>query len=1313
MIDVLNELPARIERAMGGDRHRFEAMLRRIEAAANEGRPHDRNLARLEAEVEASVERRAKREAARPRVTYPEDLPIAARRAEIAEAIRTRQVVVVAGETGSGKSTQLPKICLELGRGIDGLVGHTQPRRIAARSLARRVAEELQAPMGEQGPVGFKIRFTDTTSPRSYIKLMTDGILLAETSSDRELRAYDTLIIDEAHERSLNIDFLLGYLKQLLPKRPDLKVIITSATIDPQRFAEHFADSQGPAPVIEVSGRTYPVEVRYRPVGPETDAEHEIDAEAVQRGIADAVDELARDPGTPGDVLVFLPTERDIRDTAKTLRGRLGPRSSAEVLPLYSRLSTAEQDRVFHPTGDHRRIVLATNVAETSLTVPGIRYVVDTGTARIARYSARSGVQRLPIERVSQASADQRKGRCGRVAAGVCIRLFSEEDYAQRERFTPPEIVRTDLASVILQMKALGLGDIERFPFVEPPKASAIRDGYGTLYELRAVDEAGELTPLGRKLARLPVDPRVGRMILAADRENCLAEVLIIAAGLEAQDPRLRPVEAQQAADEAHAKFRVEGSDFLTLLNVWDFYHEQKEKLGRGALERACRQNFLSVTRMREWADVHRQLRDMTEEMGLRPRERRDVELMADPVHRSLLTGLLGNIAMRGEGFEYQGAGGKKLFLWPGSALFNDKPKWMVAAEHVETTRLYARTAAKINPSWIEPLAGHLVTRSISEPHWERKAGEVAAYEKLSLYGLTVVPRRRVHFGPLEPAAARELFIHHALVVGEVDWPRTPPFVKANAELIERLERVEAKARRRDILADEAARFAFYDRRIPPNVFDVPGFERWRRQAERGNAKLLVMTEEDLVRNAAQGVTQQAFPDALQTGTVKLPLEYHLEPGAEEDGVTVICPLPAVTQLDEARLEWLVPGLLKEKVTEMIRSLPKQVRKSFVPAPDWAEKVVERLKFAEGPLKPAVAKALRELSGVETPIDAFDDASLPTHLRMNVRVLDDKWNVVARGRDVAQVRRDVGVEAAASIAEVGDEKWKRDGITAWDFGDLPERVEVRRSGVTVPAFPAIVDSGKDVSLRLMDTPERADFETRRGMRRLFLIQVAREVRYQVESLPALHSLKLHLSTVMDAAPLRDQLIELAVDRAFVADQPVVRDPLSFEQRLNSGWNLLGEKADEVVKWAAQVALAVQQASLAIAGVPDAPPYRAALADVRSQWSRLVYPRFLVDTPWNWLVQYPRYLGGIVSRLRKLQNAGAPRDAQQQAQIAPLWRAFLERDAAHRKAGVFDPNLALYRWHLEEYRVSLFAQELGTSLPVSIKRLEKLWSAVRA
>ncbi len=989
----ISQLERDIRQAMGAERFRLRRRLRNIRDAQKAGKPFDRNLSRLARDVEKSVQQRKDRTSNVPATRYDPELPITAKKDEIAAAIREHQVIVVCGETGSGKSTQLPKICLEIGRGIDGMIGHTQPRRIAARSVSARIAEELGSPLGQQ--VGFKIRFTDATKPSTYIKLMTDGILLAESQNDRFLNQYDTIIIDEAHERSLNIDFLLGYIKRLLPKRRDLRLIITSATIDAARFSEHFAGDSGPAPVLEVSGRTYPVETRYRPLISE-DPEDEGEPDPMDC-LKAAVDELALEKPA-GDMLIFLPTERDIREAAQTLRGHKIPLDApgrlTDILPLYGRLSTKEQNRVFQPS-KWRRIVLATNVAESSLTVPGIRYVIDTGTARISRYSARSQVQRLPIEPISQASADQRKGRCGRIGPGICIRLYSEEDYESRDRFTPPEIQRTNLASVILQTMSLDLGHLEDFPFLDPPKSSVIRDGYKTLFELGALDEKECLTDIGKQLSRLPVDPRIGRMILAGEAENCLHEVLIIASALELQDPRERPLDKQQAADAAHEQFKHEDSDFLSHLKLWDFYHKLRGDVSRSRLRKACRQHFLSYNRLREWADIYQQLLRLVEEAGFKLQKRKDD---FEAIHRALLTGLLSNIAYRAETFEYTGAGGTKFQLWPGSGLFEKKPKWVLAAELVETNRRYLRTAAKLNPNWIEPLAGHLINKSHSEPHWDAEAGSVMAFEKVSLFGLTIVPRRSVRYGPIDPVKSRELFIQHGFVEGEMETRLE--FFAHNRKLLDEVAGLQAKSRQRDLLLGEAAQFEFYDKRLPADVFDVQSLERWWKDAKHREPRLLFMSKSDLLKEGGEVLADDDFPNALTIDRMRLPLEYHLEPGSAEDGITLVVPKEGVNQLDPQRLGWLVPGLLEEKITALIKSLPKDLRRNFVPAPDTAKEVLKVLHFGQGDMTAEVAKVLSRIAGEPIPPSAFDTARLPSHLRMNVRVVDETGEALAAGRDL-------------------------------------------------------------------------------------------------------------------------------------------------------------------------------------------------------------------------------------------------------------------------------------------------------------------------
>jgi len=1302
-IERLNE---RIDQCMIRDRHRLRGELRRRRSGGS-GRPGSRaggggDLERL---FEKSIRRRQERVKRCPGVHYRGlDLPILAHRDEIAAAIRDHAVVIVCGETGSGKTTQLPKICLELGRGIAGMIGHTQPRRIAARSVAQRLADELGTMLGRA--VGYKVRFGDRTSDDTYIKVMTDGILLAETQSDRFLDEYDTIIIDEAHERSLNIDFLLGYLKRLLAKRRDLKVIITSATIDPQRFSEHFNG----APIIEVSGRTYPVEVRHRPLktaDPDDTERDQVEA------ICAAVDELMSAGHAPGDILVFLSGERDIRETAQALRKKR--LAHTEILPLYARLSAAEQQRVFSPHAG-RRIVLATNVAETSLTVPGIRYVIDPGEARISRYSARSGVQRLPIEKISKASADQRKGRCGRLGPGVCLRLYRQEDYQQREAHTPPEIFRTNLAGVILQMMALGLGRVEEFPFIEAPKASMIRAGYQTLLELGAVDEEWRLTDVGRELARLPIDPRIGRMVLAGREGNCLHEILIIASALSCQDPRERPLERQDAADEAHVRLRDESSDFLSMLRLWDFYHERKATLSASQLRRCCGQNFLSFVRMREWCDLHRQLADIARQCRM-PVNTQPAE--PDAIHRALLSGLLAHIGLKTDQFEYTGAGGIKFQIFPGSARFRTPPAWIMAAELAETTRLYARTVAPIQPAWIEPLAGPLLTRSHFEPHWDRAAAHVMAYERVSLYGLEIVARRRVHFGAIDPAKAREIFIQAALVEGEYDTDA--PFWRHNWKLIEHIETLEAKGRKRDVLVEEQLRYAFYDQRIPPapQVIDGPTFEKWRRGAERHHPRLLFMDLADLMVHGAEDITQQKFPDHLEVDGVRLPLAYHLEPGHEADGVTMRVPVELFNRLDPRKLEWLVPGLLAEKITELIRGLPKAYRRNFVPAPDYAEAVAARLPFGEGELTEAAGRVLRELTGVEVPREAWNPGALPAHLRMNFDVVDSDDRVLAWGRDRAELRLKLGRALGEAGAGEAATSLPTGKFTAWEFGDLPATIAVERAGHLLAAYPAVCDVGTGVSLRAFDSESAARRAMRGGLRRLFWLAVRDELAFQMKSLPGINELRLKYAVIGSAKALEDDLQLLIVERTFLADDAGEstggrgrgRGRESFERRLNERWSGLFSAALDTARRVGDILNLHVEARRALDGeVPGA--WAAASEDMREQLTHLIGPGFLIDTPWDRLIHFPRYLKAILVRIEKLPGGGHVRDAGHMQRVRALWSDYRQRQAKHDAESVYDETLNEFRWMLEELRVSLFAQSLGTAQPVSFKRLEKLWQQVR-
>jgi ATP-dependent helicase HrpA len=1232
-----------------------------------------------------------------PRPRYPEELPVVARREDIARAIEANQVVIVCGETGSGKTTQLPKICLELGRGIAGMIGHTQPRRIAARTVAARIASELSTPVGHA--VGYKVRFSDRVSADTYVKVMTDGILLAETQSDRRLRAYDTIIIDEAHERSLNIDFLLGYVKQLLPQRPELKLVVTSATIDAERFSRHF----GNAPVIEVSGRVYPVEVRYRPLGGRDSGDEEPD---MVEATLDAVDELARAPGG-GDVLIFLPGEREIRETADALRQH-HPKG-AEILPLYARLSVEEQQRVFRP-GGARRIILATNVAETSLTVPGIRFVVDTGLARVNRYSYRNKVELLQVEPVSQASANQRAGRCGRVAAGVCIRLYSEEDYRARPQFTDPEILRSSLAAVILRMKALGLGDVERFPFLDPPAPRMIADGYQLLSELGAVDESNALTPLGRRLARFPIDPRVARMILAAEREHCLAEILIIAAVLEVDDPRERPFERAEAADRAHARFHDEQSDFLALLKVWHHFEEAIEhRKSNRKLAQELRDDFLSQRRLREWRDVHHQLAALIGEMGMGVN---DKPATYEQVHRALIAGLLGNIGSKGEeAGEYLGARGVRFAIFPGSGLRKKQPRWVVAAELVETTRLYARCVARIEPEWVEAVAGDLVKRHYFDPHWQRERAMVCAYERVTLYGLTLVPRRRVNYGPINPKEAREVFIRSALVAG--DFETRAPFFEHNRRLVKEIEALEHKARRRDVLVNEEAIFAFYDGVVGAEVVNGAGFERWRSEAERKNPRLLYLTREYLMRHAAEDITEAQFPERLHAGGAALTLAYRFEPGHPLDGVTVTVPLELLNRLEPANLEWLVPGLVREKVAQLFKALPKQLRRHLVPVPQHVTEFLVEMEKADGreergerreALTAALARYVQRAAGAPVSADVWDKADLPSHLRMNVRVVDEAGRELASGRDLAALKTQLG-QAASLTFSAEDSGIERIGIRAWDFGDLPAEISFTRGGRRLTGYPALADERESVAIRLFDTRGAADTAMRAGVRRLMRLALKDQMRQLEKSLSGFTQAALALRNIASADELREDLLTAIADRAFIGEDELPRSATAFEALRARARTRLPAVSEGGCRLLASIAEEYQRVQQRLAAAGKAAP-RAA-ADVRAQLGRLVYKGFVTSTPWERLHDLPRYMKAAQARLDKYA-ANPERDERHAAGIAELWSRYEERAAKLRRAHESDRKLEDLRWRIEELRVSLFAQELKTPYPVSFKRLDKLW-----
>ncbi|TSA15645.1 MAG: ATP-dependent RNA helicase HrpA [Betaproteobacteria bacterium] len=1261
------------------------------------------------------------RRAACPKPEYPEELPVSARRADIADAIRKRQVVIVCGETGSGKTTQLPKILLALGYGIGGLIGHTQPRRIAARATAARIAQELKTELG--GAVGYKIRFNDKLSPRSYIKLMTDGILLAETQSDRELRQYDAIIIDEAHERSLNIDFLLGYLKQLLPQRPDLKLIVTSATIDAERFSRHFND----APVIEVSGRLYPVEMRYRPPAaarPALGAAARPGAAAPRAGVAaqraggdnapdmadaivDAVDEVSR--CGPGDVLVFLPGEREIREAAEALRKHHPPHT--EILPLYARLSTAEQERVFKPHGG-RRIVLATNVAETSLTVPGIRYVVDPGEARIKRYSYRSKVEQLQVEKISQASANQRAGRCGRVASGVCIRLYDEDGFNARPAYTEPEILRSSLAGVILRMKSLGLGEVEDFPFLDPPLPKAISDGYGLLAELGAVNESNDLTEIGRQLARLPLDPCIARMILAAKTEGSLAEVLIIAAVLSLQDPRERPLERAGAADAAQLKFDDEKSDFLSWLKLWKFYHEAlAHKKSNRKLMDLCRDNFLSYRRMREWLDIHSQLHTFVAELGWKVSEK---EANYAQVHRALLAGLLGNVGCKSEDSEhYLGARGIKFLIHPGSGVGKKAGRWIMAAEITETTRLYARCIARIEPEWLESVGAHLVRRHQYEPHWEKKPAHVAAFERATLYGILLYVNRRIHYGPLDPVESRRIFLRQALVDGT--YETRAPFFAHNRRLIEDIERLEHKSRRPDVLVDEELIYAFYDSLIPAGIHNGAAFEHWRRDAETGNAKLLYLKREDLMRHEAAGITTAQFPHQLDIGGRAYALEYLHDPGNARDGLTLSVPLIALNQLSAKRCDWLVPGLLREKVALLAKTLPQKLRHKLGPLPEFAEAFVVRfgaMASAEAQharelaLTEAIARHAREELNLVLPLDGFRPELLPAHLAMNFLVVDEHGRQLAMGRNLAQLRAELGDQAGEQFSAVAQPRAALSGITSWNFGELQEVMEIRQGAHTLIGYPALVDRGDSVDLEVLDAPQKARELHRDGLRRLFMLQLKEQTKYLEKNLPGLRDMTMQFLAFGDAASLRDQLLRVTFDRACMAE-PLPAMQAQFLRRCDEGKTRLSLLAQEICRLAGAILGEHQALQKKLQGLKNAQARR----EIDEQLAHLLPKNFIAATDWERLQHFPRYLKAVALRLDKLR-ADPARDARCGAEFNPLWQMWLREDLKQRKQGVADAQLAQLRWLLEELRVSLYAQELRTPVPVSVKRLQKMWQAMQ-
>ena len=1295
---AIDKLLQNLDHAMIADRHRLRRQLHELRK-----RPDEAKLAQWAERVQASCAQVTARQQSVPLVRYDDSLPIAAKRDEIKKALAEHQVLVIAGETGSGKTTQLPKICLELGRGSHGLIAHTQPRRIAARSVAARVAEELGTPLG--GLVGYQVRFEDQSDANTLVKLMTDGILLAETQHDRFLERYDTIIVDEAHERSLNIDFLLGYLKTLLHRRPELKLIITSATIDLERFSKHFDN----APIIEVSGRTFPVETWYRPLTSEQDEEGNPieDDLTVDQAILATLDELAqheRGQGKgPGDVLIFLPGEREIRDAAEILRK--AQLRHTEILPLYARLSPAEQQRIFQPHAG-RRVVLATNVAETSLTVPGIRYVIDTGTARISRYSYRAKVQRLPIEAVSQASANQRKGRCGRVEPGICVRLYSEEDFNSRPAFTDPEILRTNLAAVILQMLHLRLGAIDAFPFIEPPDGKAISDGFNLLQELSAVNRENQLTPVGRQLARLPIDPRLGRMLLEGARLGSLQEVLIVTSALSVQDPRERPPERQQAADQAHAQWKDVDSDFAALVNLWRGFEEQRQALTANPLRNWCRKQFLNYLRLREWRDAHRQLALICRELQLTVNK----EPCDYPkLHKAVLSGLLSQIGHKTEDGDYQGARQRRFWVHPSSGIGRKRPQWVMAAELVETTKLYARVVARIEPDWIEPLAGHLIKKNHFEPHWEKKRGQVVAYEQITLYGLILVGRRPVHFGPIDPATSRELFIREALVGGEIQ--SRAKCLAANKRLLETLDALEAKARRRDILADEETLYAFYEARLPAEIHQTATFDSWYRMGSQKDPNLLIMREEDVLAREASEVTAAQYPDSLQVGQLRLPLTYHFEPNHPRDGVTVRVPAPLLPSLPGERLEWLVPGLLEAKCVALIRNLPKALRKNFVPVPDFVKAALARMTFGQGALPQALGHELLRMTGARVPDDAWDESVslVEGHLRMNIEVVDGQGKFLGEGRDLAELTARFAAASQAALAVPGDAKSEQP-VQAKAFSEVKPTAQQKIAGLSMTVYPALVEDNGTVREGRFSTQAEADFQHRRALQRLLLQQLAEPAKFLRGKLPGLTELGLLYRELGRVEALVEDILLASLDSCILeGEDPLPRDGAalaSLAERKRGAW---AEHAERLARQTLEVLKLWHGLQKRFKGKIDL-SQAVALNDIKQQLGHLVYPGFVRQTPHAWFKELPRYLKAIELRLEKL-GAQVQKDRVWSSELSTLWAQYQARADKHAQEGKRDEQLALYRWWLEEYRVSLFAQQLGTKVPVSDKRLNKQWTLV--
>lgn len=1292
MTSQIHQLNTCLPQCLSKDRFKFKTQLQRLGQFDSKNAGQHKKLAHLNQAINQSIAMVKQRQASIPKLNFP-DLPVSSRKQEIADLIKQHQVLILCGETGSGKTTQLPKICLSIGRGSTGFIGHTQPRRIAARTVADRVAEELGETLGNS--VGFKIRFHDQSKPQSLIKIMTDGILLAETQNDPYLNQYDTLIIDEAHERSLNIDFMIGYLKWLLPQRPDLKIIITSATIDPECFAKHF----NKAPIIEVSGRSYPVEVRYRPIQQlEEDDETSGD---LQQAIIAAVDDLQRD--IRGDILIFLNGQREIRETADSLRKF--SKNNCEILPLYSKLSMAEQQKVFKSKGQ-MRIVLATNVAETSLTVPGIRCVIDVGHARISRYSHRSKIQRLPIEKISQASANQRAGRCGRVAEGICIRLYSEEDYLARPEFTEPEILRTNLASVILQMHLLKLGNIDNFPFIDPPSTKMIRDGIKVLHEICALDNQQGLTDQGRQLARLPIDPRLGRMLLAAAKNNSLTEVAIIVSGLSIQDPREKPADKMPQAEAKHRSFRVEQSDFLGFLKLWQVFEQQRQTLSSNKLRKYCRENFISYIRMREWRDVHSQiLRFIKEDLKLKSNQ---VPANYQEIHQALIPGLLSNLGFRHEQYEYLGARNLKFFIFPGSAQHKLKPKWIISAEQVETSKVYARNVAKVEPDWIEQAAQHLLKRSYHNPHWEKKSARSVIYERTILYGLTLQTKRKIPYEKIDPVAAREMFIRSALV--QHDYQTHAPFFKANQALLKEVGYVQHKGRRVDLVEDEAWLYQFYDNKIPAEVVNAITLDKWRNQVEKTDARLLYLRKEDLIRAQDGKINDKDFPDHLALGDLSIELSYRFEPGHEDDGVTVVIPVHQLNQLNQLVFDWLIPGLLEDKLIALLKALPKTLRKYFVPIPTTVSRCLELEAEQHGDLFEWLSKTLRHLTGEAIPVTEWHREQIAEHLKMNFRVIDDKGKILGQSRDLKKLQHRFKQKSVVSFEHLAAVELNYTGCIQWVFDDLPKNYQFNCGSQELIGYPAIIDEGNSIGLRIIDTETEASIKHQDGLLRLLQLSLAKEVKYLQKNAGIGAQLEVSynrlasqpLMPIQQSSDCQQDLIASVFNTVFLSDNSI-RTKQEFEHCL-SNKNQLVTTALSVAKLITQILESHIQLNINLQKMPAQNP---AVADMKMQLFFLIYQGFIRNTPYQHLQYYPRYLQAIQYRLDKL-NHDKQRDTQKQADFNHYWERYWTSVENRRKYESVRPTQENFRWALEEFKVSLFAQKLKTAYPISAKRLEKIW-----